>query len=174
MNGITHTQFDNRILATYSSFDRVFRAKTVLKTKLGLPESSLDLIKPKESDFEGKLEGSPRKIGINLLRTHLLSASVGLAIGMVIAFLLVEFGPAFTRNSPLFTYIAFISPGLFIGVFWAGLRGLKPEHDVINQDAVEARNNAYWTLVVETENVSISKADIVEEIKQTDCSEVTR
>jgi hypothetical protein len=172
MNGINHNPLDNRIIATYSSEDKLNQAKTILMTKLGLPESSVSTIKPSDSSLEAKLEGSQKKIGTKLLQTHLKWALIGLGIGMLIATVLVQVGPDVMRNNPLLTYIAFISPSLFIGLFGAGFVGLKPEHDVANLNAVKANNHGYWTLVVKAQSTTISKEDIVEEIKHTQCSEV--
>jgi hypothetical protein len=172
MNYNTPTPFDDRVIATYSSRESLSRAKLVLMTKLGLSESCLQTIKPDDQATETKLEGKPKPIGKNMLRIHLWYSAIGLLIGLLIAQLLIEFGPTIASSNPMFTYIAFISPGIFIGVFSAGFRSLKPERDVVNMHAVSAKDKNQWTLVVNSDDTDLSKTEIVEEIKHTDCTEV--
>jgi len=167
MTDITDIYRDERIVATYASHDSLAQAKSVLKTKLGLPDSSINIIKPDDKASGDKLEGSPQKIGQKMWHIHLLYSLVGLIVGMICAFILVQFGPSLAQQNPMFTYIALISPGIFIGVFVAGLQSLKPQHDRANMQAVESKKEGLWTLVIDTQKSSISREDIVSEVKHT-------
>lgn len=172
MSAITNNMFDDRVIATYASVDKVKQAKIVLKRKLGLTDNKIEIIAPNNGVISQKLEGNSKAIGSNMLKLHVKYATIGLVVGMIAAFLLVKFGPALTQSNPMFTYIALISPGIFIGTFYAGLRSLKQEHDIVNQQAVKAKQEDYWTLMVDTQDTDISKEAICEEIKDTSCVEV--
>ena len=172
MTAIIKNMLDHRVAATYKTKDDIKQAKIVLTRKLGLPESKIKIIAPSDDMQGAKLEGKSKKVGNNMLMSHVRNTLLGFLIGMVIAFLLVQYGPALTQNNPMFTYIALISPSIFIGMFFAGFRSLKPEHDIINQHAVKAQQENYWTLLVESKDLDISKEAICEEIEHTHCVEV--
>lgn len=162
---------EQRIIATYSSKDAVDQTKVVLTRKLGLDEESLTVIEPTGEAHGKKLKNE--NTAKNSLYLHIKYPLVGFIVGMIIAFSLVEFGPVLTRSNPMFTFIACISLGLFLGAFYAGLRTLKPEQDSINLEAVKAPRKNYWTLLVKMQNVNVSKEAIREEIRQTQCQSVS-
>jgi uncharacterized protein YacL len=172
MTAIINNMLDDRVAATYKTKDDINQAKIVLTRKLGIRESKVKIIAPSDNMKDAKLEGKSQKVGSNMLMSHVRNTLLGFVIGMIIAFLLVQYGPALTQNNPMFTYIALISPGIFIGMFFAGFRSLKPEHDIINQHAVKAQQENYWTLLIETKDTDISKDAICEEIEHTKCVEL--
>lgn len=172
MTAIINNMLDDRVAATYKTKDDINQAKLVLTRKLGLRESKVKIIAPNDNMEGAKLEGNSERVGNNMLMSHIRNTLLGFVIGMIIAFLLVQFGPALTQNNPIFTYIALISPSIFIGMFFAGFRSLKPEHDIINQHAVKAQQENYWTLLIETKDMDVTKDAICEEIQQTHCVEL--
>jgi uncharacterized membrane protein len=169
MTAAVTNSLDERIIATYPTNDKAKQAKVVLMRKLGLLSGSIKIVEPNEKTPSEKLEGSSKPIGKKMLLLHLKYPAMGFLIGMCIAFLLVLFGPAFAQISPMFTFIALISHGVFIGAFFAGFRSLKPEHDHLNQHALQAKEQDYWSLIVNTNDTDISKQDICDEIEQTEC-----
>ncbi len=74
-----------------------------------------------------------------------------LVVGLVTAFLLTLFGPALTQQNPLFTYVALISPGIFIGLFIAGLIGLRPDRNQVIQTVRHAVRFGKVALVINLE-----------------------
>lgn len=84
---------------------------------------------------------------------------IGLLVGLLFAFILVEFGPALTQQNPLFTYIALISPGIFTGLFIAGLLGLRPDRSQIIQTVRHAVRRKKVALVINLEK-SQSVSDV--------------
>ncbi|MDT0628030.1 hypothetical protein [Alteromonas sp. W364] len=167
MAELINQRFDERIAAIYDEETNAHRAKKKLREELNLNPQVLHVIGPKERKTAEKLEGRSAPIGKQMLSAHFLYAIASFLLGMLIALLLVEFGPSLFANNPLFTFMAFVSPGIFIGVFVGGLRSLKPERDRINQATIEAKGENKWTLVVDTEKAQASKDDIIETIKQT-------
>lgn len=115
----------------------------------GIDSEQITLIRPMDSHFSEKLEQQSQKIGKSLWRSHLMLGAVGLLVGLFAAFLLVMFGPELTRNNPMFTFIALISPGLFIGLFVAGLLGLRPDRDEMIQTVRAAIRRKKFALVID-------------------------
>lgn len=167
-----NTIADNRVIAFYRNKEDAIIASTILQRKLGLDKEQIELITPSTANMEEKLEGDSKSIAKELLKLHIVYACVGLAIGMVIAHLLVLFGPTATQSNPVFTYIALSSPSLFLGLFIAALRSLKPEHDHANQMAVSAGDKNLVTLVVKPTDSGIDQAAVKEEIENTACLKV--
>lgn len=169
-----HNPFDERVLATYTSRDKVNQAYVVLRRKLGLADASMQILGPKHSKLSETLEGNSELIGQSMLILHICYASLGLVSGLLLATLLVQYGPPLFNNSPVFTYIALISPGIFIGLFIAGLRSLKPERDPINISIVESAQAGDWALVIDTDSLPVSKNAVVEEIESTGCLDIKK
>ena len=167
MAELINQAFDERIAAFYDEETKAQRAKKTLRETLALDAQALKIIGPEGNNVSKQLEGKSAPIGKQMLSAHFLYAIASFLLGMLIALLLVEFGPSLFANNPLFTFIAFVSPGIFIGVFAGGLRSLKPERDAVNQAVLEAKEENKWTLVVNTGGTDVSKDEIVATIKQT-------
>lgn len=123
--------------------------------------SQVSLIDASDAKLSEKLERESKSIGKSLWNSHLVLGGVGLLIGLVAAFLLVEFGPALTQQNPLFTYIALISPGIFTGLFVAGLAALRPDRSEIVQTVRHAVRRNKVAIVVNLKK-SQSVSDIAE------------
>ena len=100
-----------------------------------------------------------------LWSSHLLLGSVGLVVGLVAASLLTLFGPALTQQNPLFTYVALISPGIFIGLFIAGLIGLRPDRNQVIQTVRHAVRFGKVALVINLKK-SQSSSKVSQLLKQ--------
>ncbi|MFC4700447.1 hypothetical protein ACFO4O_09780 [Glaciecola siphonariae] len=163
---------DSRIAGIFNSRDKAVSAKEMIVNKFELNPAAAKVIEPGSKAASHKLEGSSDKIGESMLWLHLLYGSLGLFAGLGLGWLLVNFGPNFTQLNPTFTYIAMLSPGLFIGLFLSGLLSLKPQHDAVNQAAVAAVNNKEWTLIIKLDNEHTAKSDIAPLMKQAGASSV--
>lgn len=130
-----------------------------------MAEEALTIIEPTDADLGEKLRDENR--GRDSLYSHFIYPLGSLTVGMTIALALVEFGPLLMRSNPILTLMAVISFGLFLGVLYAGLRVLKPEHHAINLHTAKAQRKNYWTLLVKTQNVDIPREAIREEIRYT-------
>lgn len=174
MNDFTMNVTDSRVVATYSTQDKLRAACAVLKRKLSVSPSSMKVISPQTDDVGKKLEPRSEKVGSNMLNLHFIYGSVGVIIGMVAAYILATYGPQWAQQNPIFTFIALVSPGLFTGLFLAGFMSLKPERDIVNQEVVSQNNKGEWVLVVNTENESLSRDDVIEEIENTDVIDIQK
>lgn len=174
MNPINLEFFDDRVFATYETKDKLYQAKVILRKKLGLNDKHLEVIPPATDNISETLEGKSEQVAKSMFSLHFKYPMIGLALGFITALVLVLFGPALFTNSPLFTFIAFLSPGIFLGAFYAGLRSLKPERDAVNLSVVSASQKHNWTLLVQTEEVSVSKQAIIEELQSTQSVDVSQ
>ena len=130
-----------------------------LTANKGISPQQVTLIDGQDEKLSQKLEGSSEKIGKHMWNSHLVLGGIGLLVGLLFAFILVELGPALTQQNPLFTYIALISPGIFTGLFIAGLLGLRPDRSQIIQTVRHAVRRKKVALVINLEK-SQSVSDV--------------
>lgn len=106
------------------------------------------LIEPDDNEFNRKLEGDSESLGKMMWYSHLLLGAAGLAVGLITAYLLVNIGPALTQQNPMFTYIALVAPGIFLGVFVAGLLSIRPDRMQIIEVVRKAVKAKHYTVIV--------------------------
>lgn len=139
-----HTQ----IAAVFDNEQQARDSLAELEEATEISRAQVTLIDPNDAHFSEKLEGDSQKLGKHMWHAHLLLGALGLVIGMLVGWLLVNFGPALTRNNPLFTYIAMISPGIFVGLFIAGLVSLRPDRSEIIDTVRHAIRRKQFAIVV--------------------------
>nr|WP_136250469.1 hypothetical protein [Ningiella ruwaisensis] len=166
------TAADNRLAAIYSSREALVSAKQKLISKLAIKQQSIEVIEPKDDAKSYKLEGESKPIGMKMLWVHLVYGAVGIAVGLMVGWLLVNYGPEFTQLNPTFTYIAMLSPGLFIGLFLSGLVSLKPQHDKLNQSVVKASKEDEWTLLIKLDECECDRGDVEDVINGTETKKI--
>ncbi|MEC7690097.1 MAG: hypothetical protein VYE47_04735 [Pseudomonadota bacterium] len=137
-----------QVAAVYDSQQDALNSIESVIAETAVEKDQITLINPMDPHFSEKLERASSKIGKTLWSSHLKLGFAGLVAGLIVAALLVQFGPALTKNNPLFTYIALISPGLFIGLFIAGLTGLRPDRHEIIETVRSAIKRRKYALVV--------------------------
>jgi hypothetical protein len=137
-----------QIAAVFDSKQRAEKMLDIVSDETRVDKSHMQIIDKHDPRFSEKLEKSSSKIGKSLWSSHLVLGGIGLGIGMVVAFLLTQFGPALTQQNAMFTYIALISPGIFIGLFVAGLFGLRPDRDHLVQNVKNAVRYGKVALVI--------------------------
>lgn len=113
-----------------------------------ISREQLTVIKPNDNEFSEKLEGDSRALGKLMWHSHLILGAAGLFVGAVVAFFLVSYGPAMTQQNPFWTYLALISPGLFTGLFVAGLLSLRPDRNLIIEKVKSAIKQNRFAIVV--------------------------
>ena len=142
--------FDSKLNAN-KAIEQVVRGTDV-------ESQQVTLIEPDDSDFNRKLEGDSKALGKMMWYSHLLLGAAGLVVGLITAYLLVNIGPALTQQNPLATYIAVISPGIFIGLFVAGLLSLRPDRTEIIEVVRKAIKTKHYAVVVNLKSgQSVSK-----------------
>ncbi|MCU7554307.1 hypothetical protein OCL06_06825 [Alteromonas sp. ASW11-19] len=139
-----HTQ----VAAVFDSEDQANKSVRKVTSETSVNRDQITVVNPSDQKLSRKLEGPSAPIGKSMWHAHLLLGGAGLVIGLIVAFVLTQFGPALTQQNPLFTYIALISPGLFIGLFIAGLIGLRPDRTEIINTVRHAVREKRFAIVV--------------------------
>lgn len=152
MSALLRSVYDTRLAAIYPSSEEAYDAAEKLINETKLVESKVDVVAPKDFSFSEKLGGESQEIGRELIYQHVLWGVIGLGAGMVLAALLVAFGPALTQQNPIFTFVALVSPGLFTGLFISALISLRPADDVLTQKVREAALHRRWTVILHLEH----------------------
>ncbi|QJR82487.1 hypothetical protein CA267_017860 [Alteromonas pelagimontana] len=137
-----------QVAAVFETADEARASVTDVEHDTGVGRDQITIVDPTDSHFSEKLEGDSESIGRMMWNSHLILGAVGLAVGLTIAFLLVQFGPELTQNNPMFTFIALISPGIFIGLFVAGLMGLRPDRTEIIDTVRHAIRRKHYAVIV--------------------------
>lgn len=137
-----------QVAAIFSSNQKVQEVIQIVTDNTNIEGSQIEVIEASDPNMSKKLERNSESIGKSMWTSHLLLGSVGLAVGLITAFLLTQFGPDLTKQNPLFTYIALISPGLFIGLFVAGLIGLRPDRNEVVQTVRHAVRYGKVALII--------------------------
>ncbi|MCW8092140.1 hypothetical protein [Alteromonas sp. ASW11-130] len=154
-----------QIAAIYDTAEEARMSANELNQDTGVAPQQIVVIDPNDTHYSEKLEGSSRSIGKFMWNSHLLLGGVGLIVGLLAAFLLVNFGPALTQQNPMFTYIALISPGIFMGLFAAGLFSLRPDRTEIIETVRHALKTHHYALVVNLKK-NQSAAKVAEVLKR--------
>ena len=141
-------------------FDTTDEAKTALRRveeETTVASHQSEVIEPSDPRLSEKLEQKSSSIANTLWTSHIALSGIGFALGMVAAFLLTQYGPALTQQNPLFTYIALISPGTFIGMFVAGLIALRPDRNEIVSNVTNASRNGKSALIINLRKTQSAK-----------------
>ena len=154
-----------QVAAVFSSKQKVREVLEIVQNKTSVEPSQVEIIEAGDAKLSAKLERNSESIGKSMWSSHLLLGSLGLVAGLIAAFLLTQFGPALTQQNPLFTYIALISPGLFIGLFVAGLIGLRPDRNEVIQTVRHAVRYGKVALVINLRK-SQSSSKVSQVLKQ--------
>ncbi|MCH2192493.1 MAG: hypothetical protein MK188_16425, partial [Gammaproteobacteria bacterium] len=154
-----------QVAAVFPSKIKVQEVLEIVQEETSVEASQIEIIEAGDPNMSEKLERNSASIGKSMWSSHLLLGSVGLVVGLVTAFLLTLFGPALTQQNPLFTYVALISPGIFIGLFIAGLIGLRPDRNQVIQTVRHAVRFGKVALVINLKN-SQSSSKVSQLLKQ--------
>ncbi|BFT30196.1 hypothetical protein D210916BOD24_13720 [Alteromonas sp. D210916BOD_24] len=154
-----------QVAAVFETKQKAQQTLTMVQNNADVDLSQVELIQGNDPRFSEKLERDSRLIGQRLWSSHLLLGTFGLVQGLIVAYLLTQYGPAFTQQNPVFTYIALISPGIFIGLFVAGLISLRPDRDELVQSVKHAIRYGKVALIINLRKTQSAK-DVVSVLKR--------
>ncbi|GLP99129.1 hypothetical protein GCM10007891_09830 [Methylophaga thalassica] len=141
----------SKLAAVFDDEQKAIDAKQTLVNVGHFKQQDIEVIQPKDRNTSKKIESEPKAIARFITRSHFIFGGVGLLVGLVIASAMVVSGPMMTQSSPLHTYIALAVVGTFVGLLFAGLLSLRPDHDPLINDTVTASRHNLWTLIVQTD-----------------------
>lgn len=155
-------QHPAKVAAIFKTESDASSARQALIDQGDFASKLINIIKPEDPNLSKKIEPESHGIAKTILKSH---GILGI-VGFILASILVAAGPTFTQNSPLPTYLALSFFGLLIGLMVAGAITLRPDHDPLINEIIEASHHQQWTVIVQTDNRgAVNKA---KEILETD------
>ena len=136
-------------------FEQEDDAKLAIKSLMKEGDFRIDevnLVPPGDKTFDEKIETDDVAVRRTLLNSHVILGIVSVLVGLGLAALLVEMGPAFTRLNPVMTFIAVVMLTVFIGLMLAGFISLRPDEDRLVNKTRDATLNQRWTVVVQAKD----------------------
>lgn len=141
-------KFPHKVSAAYNSQKLAEQAVKSLVEQGQIPREQIRVVKPNDPHIARKLEPEVSGVRRTFVKSHLVLGTAGFIIGIIVAALLTTMGPAVTRSSPTFTYIAIIFLFTLIPLLVAGLISFRPDHDPLIIETREAAGHGQWTVVI--------------------------
>lgn len=139
----------HKIAAIFDQQKKASEAKETLVDYGHFAQRDVKLIYPNDEHAADKLEPETREIGATLFSSHIILGAAGTVIGLIVATLVSLFGPPFAQSSPYLLHLALGMVGLFFGLFVAGAVTLRPDHDPLINETMEASRQNLWTVIVQ-------------------------
>lgn len=149
LNSIIPEKHHHKIAAVFEDRSKAKQAEQTLVDYGHFDEKDVQLVEPGDDQIEEKLEPETDAIGTTLFTSHFVFGSLGLVSGLVLAFVISQIGPAFAQSSPFLLHLALGMIGLFFGLFVAGAITLRPDHDPLINDTLEASRQSQWAVIVQ-------------------------
>ena len=139
----------HKIAAIFDQQNKAMEAEETLVDYGHFDQRDVKLIYPQDEHAAEKLEPETREIGATLFSSHLILGAAGTVIGLVAATLVSLFGPTFAQSSPYLLHLALGMVGLFFGLFVAGAVTLRPDHDPLINETLDASRQSFWAVIVQ-------------------------
>lgn len=136
------------VAATFA--DRRSAADAATELRADMPQSEVSLVRPSDAGFARKMEPESQGIWRTAIRSHLVLAPAGLALGAVVAatlVALVALGWPAAASSPMLATLFFATLGLFAGLMLAGLLTLRPDRSRVTLSIRRRSRAGKWAVV---------------------------
>lgn len=160
-----------RVAAVYGSEQAANAAKQKLIDQGKIKPSVISIVKPEDSEISKKIEPESEGIANTLVKSHVWIGLIGVVIGVIISTFLVLAGPEMTRSNPFYTYFVFVFVGAMLGMMVAGGISLRPDHDPLTTQTVEASQEHHWSVIVQTDDQD--DIDLVKKLLESSAIEIT-
>ncbi len=148
---INKEKYHSKVAGIFNDESTTHSAKETLIDYGHFTERHINIITPHDNDAGHKIEPETHAIGKLISQSHFLFGSIGFLFGLLLASLLSSVGPTFAQSSPMLTHMALAIIGIFLGFIIAGVISLRPDHDPLINDAIEATQQNKWALIVQAE-----------------------
>jgi len=151
---LTAERFPSKVGTEFENAASANAAILALNGTPGLQTASVALVGPGDPDLARKLE--PESLGIvrTMIRTHIAMGSVGLGLGLLLAFGLMAADVQMVTANATTAIVTISAFGLVFGLMFGGFLGLRPDHDPILHKARESSSAGKWFVVVHARNSS--------------------
>lgn len=140
-------KFPHKVSAAYHSPELAEQAVKSLIDNAHIPREQIRVVQPNDPHIARKLEPEVGGIRRTLVKSHLVLGGGGFVVGLIASAILTTVGPAVTRSSPVFTFIAIVFLCTLLPLLLAGFISLRPDHDPLIAKTREAAETGQWTVV---------------------------
>lgn len=147
---VTDEQHPAKVAAIFNNEAEARAAREELISKANFSGAEVNIVTPNDGNLSEKVEPESSGIAGTFFKSHGILGVVGLLAGLIAASILVAAGPVFTQDSPLATYFTMGFVGLLIGLMVAGAITLRPDHDPLINQTIQASQHRQWTVIVQT------------------------
>jgi uncharacterized protein YacL len=137
------------VAGIFESEDQAKHAEESLIDQGPFHSEEVQLLKPGDTHLQDRLEPETKAIGKELILWHYILGAAGLVAGLIIAAIVTTIGPTFTQSSPMLTYLVLGMFGVFFGMIAAGAFTVRPDHDPLINETMEATKDNKWAVIVQ-------------------------
>jgi hypothetical protein len=137
------------VAGIFETEDQAKHAEESLIDEGHFHSEEVQLLKPGDTHLQDRLEPETKAIGKELILSHYIMGAAGLIGGVVLAAIVTTIGPTFAQSSPLLTYLALAMVGTFLGLIAAGAFTIRPDHDPLINETMEATKDNKWAVIVQ-------------------------
>ncbi len=148
VSSLTGELSDSKVAAVFDSEARAREVAAQARDSLGLKESQVQVVSPRDSEPGRKLEPESRGIFRTGIIAHFKLGLAGLAVGALAFVLLYAFGVGAVVGSPWMAAWSITGLGGFLGLIAGGLVTLRPDHTPLLATAGTALGEGRHVVVV--------------------------
>jgi hypothetical protein len=133
------------------SFARCADAEAVvgeLRRQAAFSEDEVDLIEPGDPAADRKFLPDSAGVRRSLVHWHLVLGAAGLAIGVIVAIVLIVAGIELFELSPGYTFLVTVFFGTLFGLLLGGLVSIRPDQGHAAAEIKDRSAVGCWTVVV--------------------------
>lgn len=147
-------QFPSKVGTEFDNAASANAAILAINRTPGLETASVELVAPGDPDLARKLEPESQGIVRTIIRTHIAMGSIGVGLGLLLAFGLMAADVRMVSTNPTTAIVTIAAFGLVFGLMFGGFLALRPDHVPILNMARESSLAGKWFVVVHARNSS--------------------
>ena len=144
-------QHPAKVAGVFNNETEARKAREELISAGAFASDNIEIVEPEDQDLSSKIEPESLGIAKTIIKSHGVLGVVGLFAGLILASILVAAGPVFAQDSPFATYFALGFVGFLMGMMVAGAITLRPDHDPLINETIEASQHQQWAVIVQTD-----------------------
>lgn len=125
---ITGEAFDHKVAAIFENEAGARRAADTVREQTTLRDAQIFVVGPNDSHPGWELEPEDRGIWKTFVRSHIWLGLLGIVVGFLLFLLLFGIGIGFIVASPMPSALIATGFGGILGMMFAGLLTLRPDH----------------------------------------------